>query len=99
MKCSISLVSDDEHNVLSISSFSVDLGISRSPVDTITEVIDRFEGRHSYSVAFKPSEITIVLPEYDAAWYASLKTKAHHRLSLYEGSKGAGKSWCMSSAA
>jgi hypothetical protein len=95
MKCSISLVSDDEHNVLSISSFSVDLGISRSPVDTITEVIDRFEGRHSYSVAFKPSEITIVLPEYDAAWYASLKTKAHYRLSLYEGSKGAGKSWCI----
>lgn len=95
LKCSISLVSDDEHNYVPVSSFSVDLGVSRSPVDTVTENTDRFEGRHSYTVAFSPSELTIVIPEMDAAWYASLKTKAHYRVTMYEGSKGAGKAWCI----
>lgn len=95
LKCSISLTSDDEHNYVPVSSFSLDLGISHSPVDTVTENINRFEGRHSYTVAFSPSELTIVIPEMDAAWYASLKTKAHYRVTMYEGSKGAGKAWCI----
>lgn len=97
LKCSISEVTDDEHNYVSVSSFSLEMGVTREPVQTITEpqTMPGFDGLHSYTVKFAPTELTIVIPALDKVWYQGLSQSKHYRVTLYQGSKGAGKSWCI----
>ena len=97
LKCSISEVTDDEHNYVSVSSFALEMGVTREPVQTITEpqTLPGFDGLHSYTVKFAPTELTIVIPVLDKVWYQGLSASKHYRVTLYQGSKGAGKSWCI----
>ena len=95
LKCSIADAAGTTNNFVSVSSFNLDLGVGREPVQTITENLNRFEGLHSFTVKFSPTELTLVIPEYDASWYAGLKAGKDYRVCLFQGSKGASKTWAI----
>jgi hypothetical protein len=93
LRCNIA--SGTSHNYCNVSSFALDLGVGRSPVQTITETINTFEGLGDYTVKFSNSELTVVITDFDAVWYAGIKAGTSYNVTLYQGAKGAGKSWCI----
>ena len=95
LRISIGDAADDENVEFCVTSFAIDLGVERSPVETITESTLGFDGLCSYTVKMKPAEVTVVLPGSAKAWYQGLKAQTNYRICLYQGSKGAGKSWAV----
>lgn len=95
LRISIGDAADDENVEFCVTSFTVDLGVERDPVQTITESTLGFDGLCSYTVKMKPAEVTVVLPGSAKAWYQGLKAQTNYRICLYQGSKGEGKSWAI----
>ncbi len=80
-----------------VNQASFDVGYTRERVETITEVIDRFEGTATYTMKPGNTRFTCTIAPYSNAWYAALESGQEYAIHLSQPGDGSGpgKSWSL----
>lgn len=101
VRCSISDYSATARADMDVNTAAFEPGFSRVRVETGTQVIDRFDGMSTYSVAPGDTKFTATVVPHSASWYGGLKDGTEYRIMYYQpgpgggASSGAGKAWAL----
>jgi hypothetical protein len=90
MSVSIQEVGTTTVNELDVNAVSVDLGIPRTKVETVTGKTSRFHGLATYSVGLGQTRLSLTLATFNTDWYDGQTLDQRYRITLTQPGSGAG---------
>jgi hypothetical protein len=90
MSISIQEVGNTAVNELDVNAVSVDLGLPKSKVETVTGRTFNFHGLATYSVGLGQTRLSLTLATFNTDWYDGLALDKRYRVTLTQPGAGAG---------